>query len=112
MKALFIILNKTEYLDDILSAFLQFNVKGATIIESQGMASAISNSDVRSLPLFGSLRKLLNDVNPHNKTIFTVIKDDILEPIVAAVKELFKDESRKGSIFMFTVPVDNLFLLD
>ena len=39
MHILFLVLNKTEYLDDILSAFVKIGIKGATIIDSQGMGS-------------------------------------------------------------------------
>lgn len=109
MKALFIILNKTEYLDDILAKFVEFNVKGATIIDSQGMASAIVHGDHRDIPLFGSLRKLISDVHPYSKTIFTVLSNDIVDRVVAAVKEILQEEKRPGVAFMFTVPVDNVY---
>lgn len=34
MYALFVVLNKTDYLEDILSAFYDLGVAGATIIDS------------------------------------------------------------------------------
>lgn len=112
MKSLVIVLNKTEYLDDILDTFLKFNVKGATIVDSQGMGAAVLSSESNNMPLFGSLRKILGDVKPYSKTIFSVIKEEIIEQLVEAIKSIFHKEKRKGVVFMFTVPVDNLYLLD
>jgi len=44
MNVLFIVLNEPEYLDAILDSFVEIGVKGATILDSQGMGSAITNS--------------------------------------------------------------------
>lgn len=41
MKVLFLILNKTEKLNEILEAYVEVGVRGATIIDSQGMGSAL-----------------------------------------------------------------------
>jgi nitrogen regulatory protein PII len=113
MHALFIILNKTEYLEDILSIFVRLHVKGATIVESQGMASAIVNSDITDIPLFGSLKTLLKGRHPYNKTIFTVIKDhEKLEKVAEEIRLILRDEDKPGVGFMFTVPVDDMFLLN
>lgn len=112
MKALVIVLNKTEYVDDILSLLVKHNVKGATILDSQGMASTIVNDGLTNIPLFGSLKNLLKDRHPFNKTIFTVIKhQEILNKVVEEIKNLIKDEKKPGIGFMFTVPVDDIFLL-
>jgi hypothetical protein len=37
MNILFLVLNETEYLDEILDGFVDAGVKGATILDSQGM---------------------------------------------------------------------------
>ncbi|HCW05430.1 MAG TPA: hypothetical protein DGK91_13480 [Clostridium sp.] len=110
MKVLFIVLNNTDYLEDVLSLLVEHNVNGATILESQGMGSTIVNNDISDIPLFGSLKKLLKDNHPYNKTIFTVIKDqNKLYRVVAAIKSLLKEEKKPNAGFMFTVPVDEIF---
>ncbi|NLZ80461.1 MAG: hypothetical protein GX913_01440 [Clostridiales bacterium] len=50
---------------------------GDTILESQGMGSAILSSEIRSVPLFGFLKSILDESHPYNKTIFTVPIDNI-----------------------------------
>ena len=45
MHALFLVLNKTDELEDVLAAMMKAGVKGATIVDSQGMGSAIVIGD-------------------------------------------------------------------
>lgn len=111
MKAIFIVLNKQEYLDSILQTFVENNVKGATIIDSQGMGSAIVSGEYSNISLFGSLRNLLKDNQPYSKTIFTVVKDELVEDLIGEIREIFP-EKKPGIGFIFTMPVDNIYLLD
>ncbi len=60
MNVLFIVLNKTEYLDEILDQFVDIGVRGATIIDSQGMGSALVDTRNVNEPFFGVLRNLLD----------------------------------------------------
>lgn len=110
MNVLFIILNKVEYMDDILDAFVDIGVRGATILDSQGMGSALVDSSSSGEPFFGVLRNLLDDSKPYNKTIMTVIKDDkILDEAVEVVKDIVGDIYEPGVGMMFTVPVGNTY---
>ncbi|HHT44733.1 MAG TPA: hypothetical protein GXZ89_04480 [Fastidiosipila sp.] len=110
MNVLFIVLNKMEYLEDILDGFVDIGVKGATILDSQGMGSAITNSGQGSHPFFGSIRLFLDNAKPYNKTIFTVIEDEeMLLQIVEKVKSILGDINQPGVGMMFTIPVGNVY---
>lgn len=112
MNVLFIVLNKSEYLDDILDEFVDIGVRGATIIDSQGMGSALTDSN-NNEPFFGVLRNLLDNARPYNKTIFTVIKgDELLQDAVNAVKKVVVDIYEPGVGMMFTLPVGNIYGMD
>ncbi|KAB3530068.1 hypothetical protein [Alkaliphilus serpentinus] len=105
MHALFIVLNRTEYLDDILTEFVTIGIKGATILDSQGMASALVNRSEKS-PIFDSLRSFLYSSRPFNKTIFTIIEDEeLLEQAMDAVDKLVGDFNKKGVGIMFSIPI-------
>jgi nitrogen regulatory protein PII len=111
MNALFIVLNIETYLDDILTILIESGVKGATILDSQGMASAMKENE-RYMPFFGALKIALDDTKPYNKTIFSVIHDDqVLESVTLKIKDIFKDRHKKGAGFMFTMPVSHIYLL-
>jgi hypothetical protein len=112
MYVLFIVLNGTDYLDEILAKFVDIGVRGATILDSQGMASAILESQNRGIPLFGLFEALLDDSRPYNKTIFTVLESkQLVDKTVAVVQDIMKDVPRPGAGFMFTIPIDNTFVL-
>jgi len=112
MYALIIVLNKTNYLEDILTEFVRLGVRGATIIDTQGMASAIVHGQIEDIPLFGSLKTILEGSLPYNKTIFSVIdNEELLQKTVESVNEVLSDVSGPGVGFMFAVPVVKMFQL-
>lgn len=109
MYALFIVLNQIDYLDDVLAKFLEIGVTGATILDSQGMGSAIVNND-SDIPLFGSLKAFLDNSRPYNKTIFTLIEsEELVERAVSAAKDIIGDIAQPGVGLMFTVPVGKVY---
>lgn len=110
MYALFLILNQTEYLDDILAGFMEIGVKGATILDSQGMGSAIVINENRQVPLFGSLKSFLDSERPYNKTIFTILEsEELVHGAVEVVNDVVGDLNKPGVGLMFTVPTSHIF---
>lgn len=110
MHVLFVVLNEVDYLDDILSSFLNIGVKGATILDSQGMGSVLVNGENGDIPLFRSLKSFLNSSRPYNKTIFTVIQsEELAKKAMKAVNDVVGDISRPGVGLMFTVPIGHIY---
>lgn len=110
MFALFVILNDTNYLDDVLAGFVEVGVSGATILDSQGMASAIVHGNNQEIPLFGSLQTLLGNSYPYNKTIFTVLEnEELVEKVVKSIREVIGEEDKNNAGFMFTVPIGKVY---
>lgn len=110
MNVLFVVLNDSNYLEDVLDKFVEIGVKGATILDSQGMGSAITNSGHGKEPFFGAIRDYINNSRPYNKTIFTVIEEDeILEKAIKSTKEILGDINKPGVGMMFTLPVGNVY---
>lgn len=106
MNVLIVVLNRIEYLDDILDGFIDVGVSGATIIDSQGMGSAITNGGMGHEPFFGAIRSFLDNSRPYNKTIFTVIEDEeVLDKAIKMVKDILGDMEKPGVGMMFTMPV-------
>jgi len=113
MYVLFIVLNAVDSLDDILSGFVREGISGATILDSQGMGSAIVNNENRSVPLFSSLHMLLSDSHPYSKTIFTVLENEsLIEKAVAVVQDAVDGISDTGSGFIFTVPIGKVYQMN
>jgi len=108
MKLAVVFLNKIEFLDDILSAFLEIGVKGATVIDSVGMGHVIS----QHIPIFAGLRDAFAGSSPNNKIILAVVEEDMVENISEVVDDICwsQDESRAG--FMISLDVDKVFGLN
>lgn len=106
MKALFLVLNKTEKLNDILEKFIEVGVTGATILDSQGMGSALIEGEI---PLFGGvLRSVMDNNRPYNKTIFTLVNDEDMRAAKSAVKDVLGDMNQPGVGLMFSVEVGDV----
>lgn len=110
MNVLFIVLNQSELIDEILDSFIEIGVKGATIFDSQGMGSIMSRSAKSQDPFYGVISGFLANTRPFNKTIFTVIEDqEVLENAIKAVQAIVGDMNKPGAGLMFTVPVGRAF---
>lgn len=109
MYALFLVLNETEYLDEILARFVDVGVRGATILDSKGMASALEGYGARDLPFFQAFKK---GTRPYNKTIFTVLEsEELVERTARAIQDVLEEIPRPGVGFMFSLPIAKVYNL-
>ncbi len=112
MYALFLVLNETDYLDEILARFVDVGVRGATILDSQGMGGALTAARKKDPSLFAPFKVLFEGARPYNKTIFTVLEnEELVERAVAAVKDVLGDPPRPGVGLMFSLPIGNIYPL-
>ncbi|MBI5788600.1 MAG: hypothetical protein HZA78_07085 [Candidatus Schekmanbacteria bacterium] len=106
-KLLILILNREEYLEDILALFLELGISGATILESIGMGRIVTYD----IPVFAGFRDLMIGNRPYNKTILSVVDDEIIPQVVEGVKSLCSDTKGPGVGLIFTLPVCNIWRL-
>ena len=107
MRLLFLVLNKTEKIDALLSEFASKRLCSATVVESMGMASLLSQKyDDNEIPILASLRKYLNPDRTKNYTVFAVIEDDQLQEIVETIESVIGDLSAGDTGIVFSVPID------
>jgi nitrogen regulatory protein P-II 1 len=103
MKLLVFILNKEEFLEDVLEAYVEAGVAGATLLDSEGMGRFLAYQ----VPLFAGFKEFMKGNKPYNKTILALIKN---ESIISRVKELVDQVvgglDNPGTGIMFTLPVD------
>lgn len=109
MYVLFVVLNKIDYLDDVLARLVKTGVRGATIVDSKGMAGAIVHGQMENIPLFGAFKMFADGAHPYNNTIFSVIKEELINDVTCAVQDVLKDIPHPGAGFMFTVKAENIY---
>ncbi|MDD3429695.1 MAG: hypothetical protein PHG02_06800 [Oscillospiraceae bacterium] len=104
MKLLVLILNKIEVLEPLMEQFQDNDIHGATILNSTGMARALSHyADDNFLT---GLRSLLDPDREENRTIFTVLKEEQVAAAVAVIEKVVGDLSKPDTAIVFTLPVD------
>ncbi len=108
MKLVVIILNKTECLDELLEAFGENHISGATIIDSKGMVQELNETDHEDLYFLVSLRSLLNPSHKENKTIITVTKEEDIPLISKITNEVTGGLDKPDTGILFTLPIDYL----
>ena len=102
-KLLFILfLNKDEFLEDILTLFLELGISGATILDSIGMGRILSHD----IPIFAGFRELFGGNRPHNRTILTVIKKDIIKDLADGIEKICGSFNDPGTGLFITIPIN------
>lgn len=103
MKLLVFILNRDELLEDVLTAYIEAGISGATILDSEGMGHFLTYE----IPLFADFRDFMKGNKPYNKTILSVVQDEhrirVLEHLLDKICGGLDDP---GTGILFTVPVD------
>lgn len=112
MEVLFIVLNDLSYMGDILKVFVEEKVRGATILESEGMAKAVLKNEGLGMLLTGPFASSLPKSIGESKTLFTVIPDaETVTRVVNAIQHLLSTSKKDTIGFMFTLPVTGIYPL-
>lgn len=109
MQLLILILKKVDLLDELIHELAESGVHGGTIIDSTGMANVLGNMD--DLPIFGMLRKVINQEEGEKetcKTLLFVLRDSEVEGARQTIRNVLGDLSRPNTAVMFSVPVTSV----
>ncbi|MBR4979677.1 MAG: hypothetical protein IKX77_03915 [Clostridia bacterium] len=104
MELLVLILNKTECLKTLLSEFVNHDIKGATILDSQGMAHNLY--EYNELRFVGSLRMLLDPEHKESKTILLVIEKEKIPLVSEIVNKVTGGLNHPDTGVIFTLSVN------
>lgn len=105
MKMIVLVLNNIKKLDNLLVEFSKNGLKGATIINSTGMAHSLygTNSTIMS-----SLKILLENDNKENKTIFSIVDDKQEKIFNDCVLKVIGSLSEPNTGISFTIPIESV----
>jgi nitrogen regulatory protein P-II 1 len=104
MKLLVLFLNRVEKLEEVLEGYVEVGVTGATVVDSVGMGHILCEE----VPIFAGLRFMFAGAKPHNKTIFSVIKDEKEEEVIRILKKILGDLNKPGTGIVFTFTLDRV----
>ena len=95
-----VILDRPQLLDDILTGYLDLGVRGATILESQGMGAIVR----QDMPIFAGLAGLFPE-NTGSRTLLSVMPERLVDDVFRMVEEVVGNLDKPNSAVCFTVPV-------
>jgi hypothetical protein len=107
MYLILMVLNDPDQLEDLLIAWEENGVQGATVLFSTGLGRIRQMEAWRDdMPLIPSLRDFYEVPENMNRTIFTIVKDEAqVDAVVAATKTVVGDldESKTGLLLVLPV---------
>jgi hypothetical protein len=103
MQVFVFVLNRTEHLEHLLQEFTDHGLKGATVLDSRGMARILHTED--EMPIFYGLRAILEPERRISKTIFCVMEDSQVEIARKIVNDVTGGLDHPDSGIMFAMPV-------
>ena len=105
MQLLFLIIKRTEIVDDIMQSLANAGIRGGTCIDSVGMAKSIS--EMSTLPTIGVLNSILKGDDPaqKGKMIMVAINDDQVEIAKKAITDITGDLNEPNAGVLFGVPI-------
>jgi nitrogen regulatory protein P-II 1 len=102
MELLVCVVNDPGKVDEILEAFLEIGITGATVIESRGMGKTL----VQEEPIFAGFEGMLSGRTAANRTIFSVIEDqEKVEKAMRAVEKICGCLEKPATGILFTLPI-------
>ena len=101
MQILVLVLNKYERLGKLLVSLNDAGIKGATVINTTGMAQLLCRETDAML---GSLRAFLTPEREDNRTVFMVLSDEKVEIAKKIIHDVVGTLEKPGSGILFTAP--------
>jgi len=98
MKLLVVVIDDKSRLVDLLDRFYDIGVGGATVIDTTGMGHHV--------PLFARFGEIADPKEGQNRTIFSVMCDELVEDAIEVVEEIVGDLSQPETGLVFILPVD------
>lgn len=100
-----IVLNKTECLEQLICKLAERGIRGATIIESSGMARVLSSREDGLGMMVSSLRAML-DMDTHgSKTIFMIADEAQVKTISETINEVTGGLENPNTGILFCTPL-------
>ena len=104
-KLLCCIIEKDEKLEEVLEAFVEEGITGASILDVRGMFEYLADE----IPLFAGFRSLIDDPNPTNKMLISVRKnEEEIEKTMDIIEDVCGDFSLPNTGIMFALDISSL----
>ena len=109
MKMILFVLNDPAKVLDLLNAWKVAGASGATVFFSTGMGRIHQSAALRDdLPLMPSLSDFVDRDEKLSRTIFIIIRDELVGQIISATEKIVGDLNKPGNGILVVLPVDSV----
>ncbi|MCB9136537.1 MAG: P-II family nitrogen regulator [Anaerolineales bacterium] len=111
MLLILFILHDAELLEELLDAWEEAGVSGATILHSSGLGRVRQGNSWRDdLPLMPSLKSLFDHEEYFSRTLFTVVEDEaMVDKVLAATEKTIGDLNQPDTGLMVVIPTARVY---
>jgi nitrogen regulatory protein P-II 1 len=103
--AVFLVINNLERLPELLEAWAEAGIPGATVLQSAGLHCLRTCKYRDDLPLIPSLDSLLRGSEESNRTCFAIADDTEVDAIIAATEAALGKLDAPNTGILFVVPL-------
>ncbi len=94
---------------DLLAAWKEAGADGATVFSSTGMGRINQSLALRDdLPLMPSLSDFFVQSETMSRTVFSIVRDELVEKLVAVTGEIVGDLDKPGNGILVVLPIDSV----
>ena len=109
MKLILFVLNDPAKVHDLLNAWKEAGATGATVLFSTGMGRIHQSASLRDdLPLMPSLSDFYDRDEELSRTIFTILREELVEHIISATEKIVGDLNKPGNGILIVLPADSV----
>ena len=105
MQLLVMSTNQTEKVPSVLSGFMEAGIRGASVIDCEGMLAALDRASIEPPSIFGSLRKFINPENEANKMLVVLLPADVVPKAKEVIHRVIGQFDKPNTGVMFVLPV-------
>jgi nitrogen regulatory protein P-II 1 len=105
------ILHDAELLEELLDAWEEAGISGATILHSSGLGRVRQGGGGRDdLPLIPSLKSLFDHEEYFSRTLFTVVENEAtVDKVLAATEKTIGDLNKPDTGLMVVLPTAKVY---
>jgi hypothetical protein len=103
--AVFLVIQNLDRLPELLEAWAEAGIPGATVIESFGLHCLRTCGYRDDLPLIPSLDALMRGNSESNRTCFAIIELDEVDYLIAATERVLGKLNEPHTGILFVLPV-------
>ena len=105
MQLLIHITNHEDTVNPIMAKLMEKGYRGGTIVDCEGMLTALNQDSVDAPAIFGGLRKFVNPDRQTNKMIMLVLKDEEVSGAIDIIHGVAGDLKLPNTGILFTLPI-------